>query len=541
MLLNSAISGVGILLVLPLLSAVGITIDGVGNNGIGERIAGFFASVGVPLALGSMLVIYCILILVTALLAYWQAILGARLTKQYVSTVRAKVYRGLFYAEWHYLSRQHMADFIRLTTGQVNTLGVCVQRLLTLSKALVLVAVLIAVSFLVSPALTLLAVISSVSLVLILWPVNKLMRKSGSAQLVASRQLFRSTVGLLSNLKVIKSFTAEPQFLNITLDSAEALDKQQILATHYNSLTRAVNISIVAIVVALLFYVALQFLDVPLTNLMILLLIFTRLLPQVQGIQSSVQGLSQLAPMLGDLQSRLIEIERQQEPLGTLSSFKSMTDGIEFNELGYQYPEADNPVFSGLSGSVKPKQSVAFTGVSGSGKSTLADIVAGLITPTSGSFTLDRVSIDESNRYQWRKKVAYVSQDILLFHDSIRVNLEWVVDHKVDDEELWQALKLAAAEDFVRVLPRGLDTVIGDRGVRLSGGERQRLALARALLNKPEVLVLDEATSALDRGNEQKIRDALIGLDGTMMIVVIAHDEATIAHIKNRINVESFG
>ena len=165
-------------------------------------------------------------------------------------------------------------------------------------------------------------------------------------------------------------------------------------------------------------------------------------------------------------------------------------------------------------------------------------MISGLLTPTVGSILIDGVGITEKTQLAWRKRVAYVTQEVFLFHQSVRENLVWVCDSDVPDERLWHVLELAAAADFVRRLPMGLDTMVGDRGVKLSGGECQRLSLARALLAEPDILILDEATSALDRDNELKVRDALINLKGKLTIIIIAHNETTIEHVTNRVELK---
>ncbi len=132
--------------------------------------------------------------------------------------------------------------------------------------------------------------------------------------------------------------------------------------------------------------------------------------------------------------------------------------------------------------------------------------------------------------YSWRKHIAYVPQEVYLFDGSIRSNLQWIRDDTIDDVKIWAALDAAAAGEFIRRLPGQLDARVGERGVKLSGGERQRIALARALLKKPDLLILDEATSSLDRQNEGRIRDALRNLHGSMMIIIIAYSESVIEH-----------
>jgi ATP-binding cassette subfamily C protein len=151
----------------------------------------------------------------------------------------------------------------------------------------------------------------------------------------------------------------------------------------------------------------------------------------------------------------------------------------------------------------------------------------------------DDLMINEENSFSWRNNVAYVTQEVYLFHESIRANLTWISSNQLTDDYLWQALNLAAADDVIANLPQGLDTIIGDRGIRLSGGERQRLALARAILSEPQLLILDEATSALDHENEKKIQTALKQLQGKITILIIAHRETTISHADQIISLSS--
>jgi ATP-binding cassette subfamily C protein len=169
----------------------------------------------------------------------------------------------------------------------------------------------------------------------------------------------------------------------------------------------------------------------------------------------------------------------------------------------------------------------AIVGPSGSGKSTLADLLMGLLTPSEGRILVDGVTLDGGRLDAWRDQIGYVAQEAFLFHESVRANLLWARPD-ASEEEIWHALRLASADAFVRALPHGLDTVVGDRGVLVSGGERQRLSLARALVRRPALLILDEATSSLDSENEARIQQAIDKLHQQMTIVVITHRLSTI-------------
>lgn len=183
---------------------------------------------------------------------------------------------------------------------------------------------------------------------------------------------------------------------------------------------------------------------------------------------------------------------------------------------------------SGVSLDFRAGEITAIAGPSGAGKSTLADVLLGLLEPAAGAVLVDGLAVDDANRRRWRRSCGYVPQDPYLFHDTIRANLVWARPG-AGDAALWRALELAAAADFVAGLPQGLDTVVGDRGSGLSGGERQRIALARALVGEPTLLVLDEATSQLDADNERLIVASLRSLRGRVTVVAVAHREAVLA------------
>ena len=176
---------------------------------------------------------------------------------------------------------------------------------------------------------------------------------------------------------------------------------------------------------------------------------------------------------------------------------------------------------------IPARRTTALVGPSGAGKTTVADLALGILRPSSGRVLLDGEPLAGELLIGWRTAVAMVPQDPFLFHDSIRANLLWA-RAEATEGELWEALAMASAADFVGRLPGGLDAVVGDRGGRLSGGERQRIVLARALLRRPELLVLDEATNSLDSDNEGVVLDAIAALHGQMTVLLISHHESAV-------------
>jgi ATP-binding cassette subfamily C protein len=201
-------------------------------------------------------------------------------------------------------------------------------------------------------------------------------------------------------------------------------------------------------------------------------------------------------------------------------------NGIRFNKVSFSY-DGNLPVIKDLDVTIKAGQTTAIIGPSGAGKTTIADLLMGLIIPNQGSILIDGKEFNPERMKTWRKHIGYVPQDTFLFNDTVRANLLWASPGSSEDE-INRSLKYAAAEEFVNGLPKGPDTILGDRGVLVSGGERQRIALARALLRKPSLLILDEATSSLDSENEKRIQKAIEKLHGQMTILVISHRLSTI-------------
>jgi ABC-type multidrug transport system fused ATPase/permease subunit len=208
--------------------------------------------------------------------------------------------------------------------------------------------------------------------------------------------------------------------------------------------------------------------------------------------------------------------------------FNRINDGIEYKGVSFSYP-GHNPVLNDINMTIKKGEMTAIIGESGSGKSTLIDLLIGFYEPDKGEILADKKPLQEFDIYSFRRHIGYVPQDTVLFNDTVKNNLLWS-NEKATENEIVEACKLANADEFIMNLSDGYDTVVGERGVRLSGGERQRIALARALLRKPELLILDEATSALDSRSELLIKSAIENIAHKTTLVVIAHRLSTIVN-----------
>ena len=217
-----------------------------------------------------------------------------------------------------------------------------------------------------------------------------------------------------------------------------------------------------------------------------------------------------------------------------------LNDCIRMKDVSYKYPSGENFVLKNVNVEIKKNESVALIGPSGAGKTTLADLILGALEPTEGA-----IYIDETNAFEhlwaWQKNVGYIPQNIYLMDDTIRNNIIYGAETDIDDERLMRAVEEAQLKEFVETLSEGLDTEIGERGIRLSGGQRQRIGIARALYTNPQVLVLDEATSALDNDTEKAVMEAIDCLAGTKTLIIIAHRLSTVENCDIKYEVKDGG
>jgi len=248
-------------------------------------------------------------------------------------------------------------------------------------------------------------------------------------------------------------------------------------------------------------------------------------MPILSALLQTHVNISNFIPSFEQLQSErnraygLREIEGEKV-------FDKLNNCISLRNVSFSYPSR-NKTISNVNINLYRGKMTALVGKSGSGKSTITDLILGLLAPDFGMVLIDDIPFSDWKQNTFREKVGYVPQEPILFHTSIRENLLWALD-TASESDLWDALKLSNAEQFVKGLPEGIDTIVGDRGVRMSGGQRQRIALARGLLRKPELLILDEATSSLDTESEKLIQKSIENLAHKMTILVIAHRLTTI-------------
>lgn len=258
-----------------------------------------------------------------------------------------------------------------------------------------------------------------------------------------------------------------------------------------------------------------------------------RVLPSVNRINTYITEIAYDQPSLDFVYENLQEGMKTDAMLAERKANSQkeklkLEDKIELNHISFHYPDSNKAIFRDARMVVPKGKSVGIIGASGAGKSTIVDVLLGLLHAQEGEITCDGVNIFK-NYESWLAQVGYIPQSIYLIDESIRDNIAFGIDaDKIDEKRIWEVLDEAQLKEFIEELPEGLDTTIGDRGVRLSGGQRQRIGIARALYNDPEILVFDEATSALDNDTEAAVMEAINSFHGRKTMIIIAHRLNTI-------------
>ena len=255
-----------------------------------------------------------------------------------------------------------------------------------------------------------------------------------------------------------------------------------------------------------------------------------RILPALGVISSGVNTIMMYTAQLGTAHSTLERVKalekEQKEKVASIEVNHKFVRDIQIKELSYQYPNSEEKVLNAVNFTIKKGQSVALIGPSGAGKTTMADLLLGLLKPSEGNIFMDDMDIEQLGG-DWNRIIGYVPQTMYLIDDTIRRNIAFGEETE-DDTKIWEALRIAQMEEFVKKLPQGLDTRVGELGVRFSGGQRQRLSIARALYRNPDILVLDEATAALDNETESEVMNAIEKLQGYKTLIIVAHRLSTV-------------
>ncbi len=465
--------------------------------------------------------------------------------------MQKKLLETFVHRPYEHFLKMSSGEVIRVINSDTVSAFNLLITLLSLFTELVVSSMLILTIFVINPLVTTCMAVMMLLLVFFIFMILKpILRTAGLENQKAYAGMHKWLLQSIQGIKELKVMKREA-FFQDNYDACgqvfvQTNRRSQILNLIPRFFIEAISMGVMFIVVAVLIYRGSD-LESIIPMLTAVAMAAMRLLPSVNRISSSMTSIAYGEPMLDKMIENLRVLENREdvtlsaipeknkpaepaakEPVSPTIHIPDFSKEIHFRQITYHYPGSKENVLTHASMVIHRGESVGIVGPSGAGKTTSVDIILGLLCPQEGQILVDGVDIHQ-NIGDWLEQIGYIPQMIFMLDDSIRSNVAFgEPPDKISDEKVWKALEEAAVADFVRKLPKGLDTQIGERGMRLSGGQRQRIGIARALYRNPKVLIFDEATSALDKETESAIMDSIHSLHGQKTMIIIAHRLTTI-------------
>jgi len=467
----------------------------------------------------------------TALQQYLARLLNATVTYQ----LREKAFLNMMDLPLSYYYKQKIGDVIVTLQTSSQYSGMVLELSILTFSGLIVSTGYIIINSLISFPLTLVVCLLILISYFFALPRFKASFEKGYKAKEVMDKFSSFLVDTLGGIKILKSFSNEGFHIEKFQQINSAL-KRVILHLQINKiLSTFYELLIIFIAIGLVVF-AVQVLNMSLVLMIAFLLVLLRLIPQVKLINSNYLMILQYLPHFAKVED-IIERESKTYLPDGFREIKAFHSGIEFSRVYFKYPGSEEFVLKDVNLMVERNKITALVGASGGGKTTIVDLILRLHDPDKGGVKVDGIDLREFKRSDWHHILGIVHQDPYLFNDTIYNNILYGKPDAVR-EEVFNAAKLANAHDFILKLHDKYDTIAGERGIKLSGGEKQRIALARALIKNPEILILDEATSALDSESERIIKEAIAMVGRSKTIIIIAHRISTIIEADKIIVVE---
>ncbi len=526
-LVSGLLAGGTIILLVPLLSAAGVESTGSAGN-IAEFVKKGLQAVGLTPSVGLVLALWLAATGATLLIARSAMLLHADFNIRLLVHLRKSFHEAIAGARWDFLTEQKNWPLLHAATEDTYRVAGAAGGLIRICSTLLMLTVYLSFCIYISPKVTMLAASTGFVMVFILRGNAQRSYRAGEDLTLMARELFGGLGDFLEGFKVARCYGLEAAYLERVDNAVEEVGRLRYETVRFQ-VRGAIGFGLGnSVVIALLTYIILTRLELSTASLLLLIYIFTKMMPRFSGLEQSIQYVAKNIPgyiSFSDLRERCRAASMEIPPE---SSNIVLSDTLELRDLTYRYPQGGG--VEGVSVKIRMGETVGLVGRSGAGKSTLTDLVVGLFQPQSGEVVVDDVALEPTTQNAWRTQVSYVTQDDFFFNDTLRANLLWARP-EASEQELRESLETVQAWALIERLEQGLETPLGEGGKRLSRGERQKLALARALLRQPRLLVLDEATNSLDLENERDLLEALAADAQERITLIVTHRPSTLAHV----------
>jgi ATP-binding cassette subfamily C protein len=495
------------------------------DNNFEQAVLDILASVGIAPTLGNMLLIMVSgLALKSAFLLVAQRQVGYT-AAQVGTDLRLQMLRAVLRSKWEYFLHQPVGKLTNALATEAQRSSTAFVNGATAITFLIQALVYGGVAFAISWRASLAAIGAGILVIGLSHFLVKLTRRAGKRQTNVMSSLMANLTDTLQSVKPLKAMAREHLADQVLAHDTNKLNKALRRQVLYAAILDSAQELMFAGFICLGVWLAIEKFSIDLAMVMVLVVALGRAFSFFGKVQKQGQKLAQGESAYWAIMESINGATAAEEKLGG-GAEPHFEQGLEFRDVGFSY-DTQHPVFKGLNLDIKAGALTTLVGPSGSGKTTIIDLCIGLLQPGNGAVLLDGVALPEVDIKKWRSLIGYVPQDTLLLHDSILHNVT-LGDPALSVADAEEALLAAGALDFVTRLPEGLETIVGERGGKLSGGQRQRIVIARALINKPRLLILDEATSALDPESEEVVRQTMETLKGHLTILAISHNRALV-------------
>lgn len=526
--LYAVLEGVGIGLLLPVLQYLETGGQSFPSDGIWTYLLSASDKLGIPINLATLLLFAFTPILIRQGVYYLNTWYVATVQNRAVEKLTVRSFRAVANSDMAYLDKQDIGRLIGLVTGQVSRCGETLSEYLRMLSAVTIIVIYAVLLGALSWQLATVAVLAMLGVSAAIRWVMIRAGAHGAALTDASQAMSSAVRERLSALRLVKMRAREDEEADRVGDLATVLRRANTRIVVGAARVEVIVDPALMLAVFVILYFGFNSFGLTLSSLGLFMFVLLRLNSKAKDFNVSRHNVSSLLPSFDYVEEMLNDAEAAPTPRGGAVPFTGLHDELQFHDVHFSYTADGEEVLKGVSLTVPRRSTTAIVGRSGAGKSTLVDMVPALRRPTSGCVRIDGVDASEFELRSLRRGIGLLTQEPILFNGSIYSNLIYGLDALPSDSAVQRALDESYCTEFVESLPDGLETQIGDRGVRFSGGQRQRLALARVLLQRPDILILDEPTSALDSESEHYIQQAFERIAEQCTVIVIAHRLATV-------------